>query len=201
MNNPLENRKNLLEAEDHYKSNFDYSEIGSKDKEKLIEYEKDLKSNQVNFIKSTLLIGETLKKAQDDLKNYVDGTFMSWYKNLGFNKDNVSYFLKRYNLSVEFPDKKNYIAEMPVRLVKELTKKNVEEELLKEAIEEEVKDNKDFLELKNKYSHGANTLTEKTIKMKVEKKEVEDILEKYLDEEKRREMIDIIFKKYKLTRR
>ena len=124
MANPLERRRNLLD-EQSYKSNFDFEEfnIADKDKSDLLSLEEKIKSSQMTFVKSTLEIGNILSQAQEKLKNYGTGSFMKWYENLGFNKDNVSYFLKRFELSLVYPEKREYIAEMPVRLVKELTKK------------------------------------------------------------------------------
>ena len=140
MSNPLERRRNLLE-EQNYKSNFNFTEfnIVDKDKSELLVLEEKIKSSQMTFVKSTLEIGNILSQAQDKLKSYGTGSFMKWYENIGFNKDNVSYFLKRYELSIIYPEKKEYIAEMPVRLVKELTKKDIETEIVVEAIKEEIK--------------------------------------------------------------
>ena len=157
MSNPLERRRNLLE-EQNYKSNFNFTEfnIVDKDKSELLVLEEKIKSSQMTFVKSTLEIGNILSQAQDKLKSYGTGSFMKWYENIGFNKDNVSYFLKRYELSIIYPEKKEYIAEMPVRLVKELTKKDIEPEIVVEAIKEEIKTTKQFNEIKINYSHGAN---------------------------------------------
>ena len=152
MSNPLERRRNLLE-EQNYKSNFNFTEfnIVDKDKSELLVLEEKIKSSQMTFVKSTLEIGNILSQAQDKLKSYGTGSFMKWYENIGFNKDNVSYFLKRYELSIIYPEKKEYIAEMPVRLVKELTKKDIEPEIVVEAIKEEIKTTKQFNEIKINY--------------------------------------------------
>ena len=111
MSNPLERRRNLLE-EQNYKSNFNFTEfnIVDKDKSELLVLEEKIKSSQMTFVKSTLEIGNILSQAQDKLKSYGTGSFMKWYENIGFNKDNVSYFLKRYELSIIYPEKKEYIA-------------------------------------------------------------------------------------------
>ena len=107
MSNPLERRRNLLE-EQNYKSNFNFTEfnIVDKDKSELLVLEEKIKSSQMTFVKSTLEIGNILSQAQDKLKSYGTGSFMKWYENIGFNKDNVSYFLKRYELSIIYPEKK-----------------------------------------------------------------------------------------------
>ena len=71
------------------------------------------------------------------LANYKTGKFMEWYLSLGLNKDEVSVALKRYSIFLEYPDKKEVIAELPVRTIKVITKESLKEtpEFLKEVTE------------------------------------------------------------------
>ena len=206
MSNPLERRRNLLE-EQNYKSNFNFTEfnIVDKDKSELLVLEEKIKSSQMSFIKSTLEIGNILSQAQDKLKSYGTGSFMKWYENIGFNKDNVSYFLKRYELSIIYPEKKEYIAEMPVRLVKELTKKDIEPEIVVEAIKEEIKTTKQFNEIKINYSHGANIEKVKLVKTSVEAQEIFNLLQNKLgnkvSNEEIEEIVKEMFEKFKFIRK
>ena len=205
MSNPLERRRNLLE-EQNYKSNFNFTEfnIVDKDKSELLVLEEKIKSSQMTFVKSTLEIGNILSQAQDKLKSYGTGSFMKWYENIGFNKDNVSYFLKRYELSIIYPEKKEYIAEMPVRLVKELTKKDIEPEIVVEAIKEEIKTTKQFNEIKINYSHGANIEKVKLVKTSVEAQEIFDLLQNKLgnkvSNKEMEELVKEMFDNYKFIR-
>jgi len=206
MSNPLERRRNLLE-EQNYKSNFNFTEfnIVDKDKSELLVLEEKIKSSQMTFVKSTLEIGNILSQAQDKLKSYGTGSFMKWYENIGFNKDNVSYFLKRYELSIIYPEKKEYIAEMPVRLVKELTKKDIEPEIVVEAIKEEIKTTKQFNEIKINYSHGANIEKVKLVKTSVEAQEIFDLLQNKLgnkvSNKEMEELVKEMFDNYKFIRK
>ena len=206
MSNPLERRRNLLE-EQNYKSNFNFTEfnIVDKDKSELLVLEEKIKSSQMTFVKSTLEIGNILSQAQDKLKSYGTGSFMKWYENIGFNKDNVSYFLKRYELSIIYPEKKEYIAEMPVRLVKELTKKDIEPEIVVEAINEEIKTTKQFNEKKINYSHGANIEKVKLVKTSVEAQEIFNLLQNKLgnkvSNEEIEEIVKEMFEKFKFIRK
>lgn len=206
MSNPLERRRNLLE-EQNYKSNFNFTEfnIVDKDKSELLVLEEKIKRSQMTFVKSTLEIGNILSQAQDKLKSYGTGSFMKWYENIGFNKDNVSYFLKRYELSIIYPEKKEYIAEMPVRLVKELTKKDIEPEIVVEAIKEEIKTTKQFNEIKINYSHGANIEKVKLVKTSVEAQEIFDLLQNKLgnkvSNEEIEEIVKEMFEKFKFIRK
>ena len=206
MSNPLERRRNLLE-EQNYKSNFNFTEfnIVDKDKSELLVLEEKIKSSQMTFVKSTLEIGNILSQAQDKLKSYGTGSFMKWYENIGFNKDNVSYFLKRYELSIIYLEKKEYIAEMPVRLVKELTKKDIEPEIVVEAIKEEIKTTKQFNEIKINYSHGANIEKVKLVKTSVEAQEIFNLLQNKLgnkvSNEEIEEIVKEMFEKFKFIRK
>ena len=206
MANPLERRRNLLD-EQSYKSNFDFEEfnIADKDKSDLLSLEEKIKSSQMTFVKSTLEIGNILSQAQEKLKNYGTGSFMKWYENLGFNKDNVSYFLKRFELSLVYPEKREYIAEMPVRLVKELTKKDIEPQLVVEAIKEEVRTTKEFNEIKINYSHGANIEKIKLVKTSVEAQEIFDLLQNKLgnkvSNKEMEELVKEMFDNYKFIRK
>ena len=206
MSNPLERRRNLLE-EQNYKSNFNFTEfnIVDKDKSELLVLEEKIKSSQMTFVKSTLEIGNILSQAQDKLKSYGTGSFMKWYENIGFNKDNVSYFLKRYELSIIYPEKKEYIAEMPIRLVKELTKKDIETEIVVEAIKEEIKTTKQFNEIKINYSHGANIEKVKLVKTSVEAQEIFNLLQNKLgnkvSNEEIEEIVKEMFEKFKFIRK
>ena len=160
MRDPLARRFedgiNILESNDEIKSKFDYTAIDENDKEILIEYESQINQNKVLLIPSTIEIGKILEEAHQRLSKYKTGTFMAWYENLGFNKDNVSYFLKRYSLFLRHADKKNYIAELPVYVVKALTKKDTPDELVNEVIEKEITTMKALKEIENKYSQLAN---------------------------------------------
>lgn len=206
MSNPLDRRRNLLE-EQSYKSNFDFEEFNiiDEDKTELLALEEKIKGSQMTFVRSTLEIGNILSQAQDKLKNYRTGSFMRWYENLGFNKDNVSYFLKRYELSVAYPNKREYIAEMPVRLVKELTKKDIEPEIVVEAIKEEVKTTKQLNEIKINYSHSANIEVSKTIKTPVEVQEIFNLFQESLlndiSPERIEEAVLKLFETYKIIRK
>lgn len=206
MSNPLERRKNLLE-EQNYVSDFNFEEFNiiEKDKTDLLVLEEKIKGSQMTFVKSTLEIGNILFQAQEKLKSYGTGSFMKWYENLGFNKDNVSYFLKRFELSLAYPEKREYIAEMPVRLVKELTKKDIEPKVVVEAIKEEVKTTKELNEIKISYSHGANIETIKITKEPVGIEEIinffQENLPKNVYKEEIAELVLKLFETYKLSRK
>lgn len=123
----FENRgKNRLKAVNEEKeiivSNFDYSEISLEDKEELLHLESLVKNKRNELLNKVIELGEVLFNANQKLANYKTGKFIEWYESLGMNKDEVSVALKRYSIYLEYPNKKESVAELPVRTVKALTK-------------------------------------------------------------------------------
>lgn len=159
------NRKNnrlkeIMPVKVEHISNFDYSEINEDDKEELINLEALVINKKHEIVNSVIELGDILYQANNKLANYKNGKFMEWYSNLGLNKDEVSVALKRYSVFLEYPEKKDLIAEMPVRTVKALTKESLKEnpilfeEVLEKTLNNEFKTSKEI----NDYisSHSAN---------------------------------------------
>lgn len=153
---------------------FDYSQIVGltpNDETELIKFEKILGNSIYAIQKNDFKIGESLFKAQEKLSAYKTGTFMEWYQKLGFNKDKVSNTLKRYNLYLENPNKKDLIMGLPVVVVKEATKKDFPDDLKKEINEKifdgEIKTVSGIKEIEEEYySHNANNKKTKKLKEK-----------------------------------
>lgn len=143
-----------------YESDFDYTELEENDIDDLIGYEKLLKETQDTFSESILEMGRLLKEAQEKLSAYKTGLFMSWYQNLDFNKDQVSFLLKRYNLYLNYQGKKELIANLPVTMIKEITKKDIPEPLLEKVLNGEIKSNKELKKAKDHYSNNSNNSPE-----------------------------------------
>lgn len=129
--------KEMLPAKIEYKSNFDYSDINEEDKEDLLNLESLVLNKKNEIINQVIELGDVLYQANLKLASYKTGKFMEWYTSLGLNKDEVSVALKRYSIFLEYPDKKEVIAELPVRTIKVITKDSLKETpaLLKEVTE------------------------------------------------------------------
>ena len=199
--------KNLLIEELKQLSTFDYSEINEDDKHFLIKTEKTILDLGENFKNITIEIGKNLFNAQQKLASYTGGTFMKWYQSLGLNKDNVSYFLKRYTLFLDYKDKENYIANMPVTMVKALTHRDIPQKLVAEVIENEIKTTKEFNEIKKKFNDSSshsehiqdnNSYQQNIEPPKTKKEQLDELLMSYVDHERLQELSEkilAIFKK------
>lgn len=199
--------KNLLIEELKQLSTFDYSEINEDDKNFLIKTEKTILDLGENFKNITIEIGKNLFTAQQKLANYTGGTFMKWYQSLGLNKDNVSYFLKRYTLFLDYKDKEDYIANMPVTMVKALTHRDIPQKLVAEVIENEIKTTKEFNEIKKKFNDSSshsehiqdnNSYQQNVEPPKTKKEQLDELLMSYVDHERLQELSEkilAIFKK------
>lgn len=199
--------KNLLIEELKQLSTFDYSEINEDDKNFLIKTEKTILDLGENFKNITIEIGKNLFTAQQKLANYTGGTFMKWYQSLGLNKDNVSYFLKRYTLFLDYKDKEDYIANMPVTMVKALTHRDIPQELVAEVIENEIKTTKEFNEIKKKFNNSSshseyiqdnNSYQQNIEPPKTKKEQLDELLMSYVEHERLQELSEkilAIFKK------
>ena len=129
--------KEMLPVKVEHNSNFDYSEISEEDKEDLLNLESLVINKKNEIINQVIELGDILYQANLKLANYKTGKFMEWYLSLGLNKDEVSVALKRYSIFLEYPNKKEVIAELPVRTIKVITKESLKEtpEFLKEVTE------------------------------------------------------------------
>lgn len=107
--------------------NFDYSllEMEEQDKSKLVEIEKEVKFQEKQFGRVAFDIGKALYDAREIFIKSHSESFMDWYEALGLSKDQVSNFINRYKLVIDYPDKKDLIIGLADKTIKEtMNKKN-----------------------------------------------------------------------------
>lgn len=127
------------------KPNFDYDslDIEIKDKNILIEYEKNLMYQGKRIGEIACIIGETLEKARTIFKRYSTEdepiNFAIWYKAMGFNKDQVYIFRGRFKLILEKPEYKENILKLSDATIKEAINKKTPEIIVKKVLEGELK--------------------------------------------------------------
>lgn len=150
------NRENLQKVV--VESNFDYSDILDDDRIFLIKQEEELRVNKMRWENSSLEIGRILTDVKETIKNYSgDNRFMSYYSNLGFNKDFVSFYMKAYKLYNEH--NQNFIVNnMSRRTIEYLSSKKVPEELVDEVFEKNISDMRSIKEVAKKYIPEEGTL-------------------------------------------
>ncbi|WP_427043155.1 hypothetical protein HUW86_09525 [Fusobacterium sp. SB021] len=161
-----------------YQSTFDFEsyEINEHDKNFIIKREEIIAENFKTYSKSLFEVCRALYEISITMK--AEGSFMAWYTHNGLTKDKVSELLKRYELYIMAPGMEDYVTRLPIISVKALTNKNMPEEQLMYALEnqisnsEEIKllmfknaeDNKKVIPFNNKFSFKVYTDFEKRIK-------------------------------------
>lgn len=129
--------------------NFDYSKlhnVNEEEKNKLMEIEKELifEGKKLGII--AIEIGKKLLEAREVFIKSHNESFIEWYEQLGFNKDQVSIFIKRYQMSVEFPTQKEQIINFSDRMIIQLNKKNTTKEIIEKVLNGEIKTPKEIIE-------------------------------------------------------
>lgn len=141
--------KNLV-AEKTYKSKFDFGKYGisEADKNFIIEREEIILENAKKHAQSLFEICKAIYEIKVALKGDESQSFREWYTQNGLTKDKVSELTKRYELYIQAPDKIDFITDLSIPAVKELTKKNVYIDIQIEAIGKglnNVEDIKEFI--------------------------------------------------------
>lgn len=130
-----------LVSEKLYQSTFDFSsfEISEDDKEYIVTREEILFTSFKKMSSSLYDICKALYEIKLKFKDD-GGSFAAWYRHNHLSKDKVSELLKRYELFIQVPDKKEYISSLSIPAVKLLTKKDLEFDTLDNILQLELKD-------------------------------------------------------------
>lgn len=130
-----------LIAEKTYKSTFDFEKwgISSRDKEYIIKREETIVENVKKQAKSLYEICKAVYEIRLAMKGDDSASFVEWYTHNGLTKDKVSELTKRYELYIQAPDKIEYITNLSIPAVKELTRKNIDVDVQIDAMEKELK--------------------------------------------------------------
>ncbi|MGL4652633.1 hypothetical protein [Cetobacterium sp.] len=117
-------------------SNFDFegNEFSESEKRFVQERERILIVECKKNRDSLFRICMTLQEMSDFFKNNKERKFMAWYQSAGFSKDLVSAYLKRADLYIDFPDKKDLISSLPNKAVKLLTNQLISKEKQSEVL-------------------------------------------------------------------
>lgn len=123
-----------------YSSNFDFAqcEIEKEDIEFIKNGEQMLRFEFMNISNSLFEICTLLNEISKKFKS--NGDYMAWYKSNGLTKDKVSELNKRFILFQEFPEYKDFIANLSIRAVKALTHKDVTGDAREIIIDEGISD-------------------------------------------------------------
>ena len=157
-------RQLKAKIKEEYKSSFDFTkyEIDEVTKNEIIENEIIIFRNFRNMSESLFLVCKALY--ENSLKLKAEGSFMEWYQNIGLSKDKVSELLKRYELYLNFPEKKDYITSLSTQAVKILTAKALDMNIVYDIADlqlRKVEDIKEFIEDKTEKVETVTALTKK----------------------------------------
>ena len=130
---------------------FDYSKLQNLEEEekvKLMEIEKELIFEGKKLGTIAVEIGKKLLEAREVFIKSHNESFIEWYEQLGFNKDQVSIFINRYQMSIEFPAQKEKIINFSDRMIIQLNKKNTSKEIIEKALSGEINTPKEVIEIR-----------------------------------------------------
>ena len=170
-------------------TNFDYSklqDINEEEKSKLMEIEKELIFEGKKLGTIAIEIGKKLLEAREVFIKSHNESFIEWYEQLGFNKDQVSIFINRYQMSIEFPAQKEKIINFSDRMIIQLNKKNTGKDIIEKALSGEIKTPKEVIEIRKSISSMLEIIPEEIeeaeivedydVLMKKEFKEIMEVL-------------------------
>ncbi len=168
-------------------SSFDYSKlqnIDEEEKSKLMEIEKELIFDGKKLGTIAVEIGKKLLEAREVFIKSHSESFIEWYEQLGFNKDQVSIFTKRYQMSIEFPGQKERIINFSDRMIIQLNKKNTPREIIEKVLRGEIKTTKEVIENRKNISSVLEIFPQEIEEAEIiedynvlAKKELEDIMD------------------------
>ena len=168
-------------------TNFDYSklqDINEEEKSKLMEIEKELIFEGKKLGTIAIEIGKKLLEAREVFIKSHNESFIEWYEQLGFNKDQVSIFINRYQMSIEFPAQKEKIINFSDRMIIQLNKKNTGKDIIEKALSGEIKTPKEVIEIRKSISSMLEIIPEEIEEAEIVedydalmKKEFEEIME------------------------
>lgn len=164
--------------------NYEQLELNEIDLKKLIDCEKNVIFHQQKSIEHLFSLSETLSEAQKVLANYKNGSFRSWFEGLGLKKDFVYMCIKRYDLYLNYDNKK--VMSIPEKIVKSLSRDSIKKELVLEILDSD-KPTKKYEEVKNILSGDPTIYSGEIDEVEIIENDVDEIrkLESILSEKYR----------------
>ena len=102
-------------------SDFDYSLVGTETAQKLKALSNQLDGIYQNY---SVVVGEVLYKAQQELASYDNGTFQKWVASKGISKSNAYNYINTYRLvqQLDNPKEREIFLKQPQRIKNEMSK-------------------------------------------------------------------------------
>ena len=168
-------------------SDFDYSLVKTETAQKLKALSNQLDGIYQNY---SVVVGEVLYKAQQELASYDDGTFQKWVSSKGISKSNAYNYINSYRLvqNLDNPKEKEIFLQQPKSIQYEMSKPSANPEVNQAVFNGDITTHKEYEELENKLklSKQANRLLrDENEKIKSSKIEVKETIKEVVPEDYR----------------
>lgn len=130
-------------------SDFDYSLVGTETAQKLKALSNQLDGIYQNY---SVVVGEVLYKAQQELASYDNGTFQKWVASKGISKSNAYNYINTYRLvqQLDNPKEREIFLKQPQRIKNEMSKPSANPEVNQAVFDGDVKTHKEYKELERR---------------------------------------------------
>lgn len=130
-------------------SDFDYSLVGTETAQKLKALSNQLDGIYQNY---SVVVGEVLYKAQQELASYDNGTFQKWVASKGISKSNAYNYINTYRLvqQLDNPKEREIFLKQPQRIKNEMSKPSANPEVNQAVFNGNVKTHKEYKELERR---------------------------------------------------
>ena len=127
-------------------SDFDYSLVDTGTAQKLKALSNQLDGIYQNY---SVVVGEVLYKAQQELASYDNGTFQKWVASKGISKSNAYNYINSYRLvqNLDNPKEKEIFLQQPKSMQYEMSKPSANPEVNQAVFDGDVKTHKEYKEL------------------------------------------------------
>lgn len=161
-------------------SDFDYSLVGTETAQKLKALSNQLDGIYQNY---SVVVGEVLYKAQQELASYDNGTFQKWVASKGISKSNAYNYINTYRLvqQLDNPKEREIFLKQPQRIKNEMSKPSTNPEVNQAVFDGDVTTHKEYKELERRLKLKDQAL--EAVKGELERAKAVKPIEKVIEKE------------------
>ena len=166
-------------------SDFDYSLVETETAQKLKALSNQLDGIYQNY---SVVVGEVLYKAQQELASYDNGTFQKWVASKGISKSNAYNYINSYRLvqNLDNPKEKEIFLQQPKSMQYEMSKPSANPEVNQAVFNGDITTHKEYKELEHqlKLTQQSNELLrDENVKLKSSKVEVKETIKEVVPDD------------------
>ena len=166
-------------------SDFDYSLVETETAQKLKALSNQLDGIYQNY---SVVVGEVLYKAQQELASYDNGTFQKWVASKGISKSNAYNYINSYRLvqNLDKPKEKEIFLQQPKSMQYEMSKPSANPEVNQAVFNGDITTHKEYKELEHqlKLTQKSNELLrDENVKLKSSKVEVKETIKEVVPDD------------------